>query len=282
MTLEQKPRTAEGNGRLWGARARDWADIQEVVCRPVYTAVFDRVGVQSGTAYLDVGCGAGLAAQIAAERGASVSGLDASDSLLSIARTRAPNGDFYLGELESLPFEDGAFDLVTGFNSFQYAGNPSIALSEAKRVAKAGASVVIMTWGTPGGMEAASLVAALKPLLPPPPPGAPGPLHCRTRLRFVASHPPPVSSLSTCSTSSLRGPIPIFKRGCADSGRQVWPHARLRTPAKNQSMTLMPWPWRHSANLMPATGSGRRSGVSLHTPRQMNRASSPQGVIRLL
>ena len=34
---------------------------------------------------------------------------------------------------------------------------------------------MIMTWGTPEGMEAASLVAALRPLLPPPPPGAPGP-----------------------------------------------------------------------------------------------------------
>lgn len=175
MTLEQKPRTAESNGRLWGARARDWADVQEPVCRPVYSAVFDRVGVQPGTAYLDIGCGAGLAVRIAAERGASVSGLDAADSLLSIARTRVPNGDFRLGELESLPFDDGAFDLVTGFNSFQYAGNPSVALSEAKRVAKAGASVVIMTWGTPDGMEAAAVVAALKPLLPAPPPGAPGP-----------------------------------------------------------------------------------------------------------
>jgi hypothetical protein len=35
--------------------------------------------------------------------------------------------------------------------------------------------VVVMTWGEPAGMEAASLVAALKPLLPTPPPGAPGP-----------------------------------------------------------------------------------------------------------
>ena len=32
-----------------------------------------------------------------------------------------------------------------------------------------------MTWGAPDGMEAAALVVALKPLLPPPPPGAPGP-----------------------------------------------------------------------------------------------------------
>jgi ubiquinone/menaquinone biosynthesis C-methylase UbiE len=86
-----------------------------------------------------------------------------------------PNGDFRVGELESLPFPDRTFDLVTGFNSFQYAGNPGAALAEARRVAKPGATVVIMTWGKPEGMEAASLVAALKPLLPPPPPGAPGP-----------------------------------------------------------------------------------------------------------
>jgi hypothetical protein len=45
----------------------------------------------------------------------------------------------------------------------------------AERVAKPTGHVVVMTWGTPEGMEAASLVAALKPLLPPAPPGAPGP-----------------------------------------------------------------------------------------------------------
>src|SRR5262249_44325159 len=56
-----------------------------------------------------------------------------------------------------------------------YAANPVNALKEAKRVANPGAPVLIMTWGTPEGMQAATLVAALKPLLPAPPPGAPGP-----------------------------------------------------------------------------------------------------------
>ncbi len=189
MTLEMKQRTAEANGKLWGSRARDWADIQESTCRPVYEAVFDRVRLTEDTNYLDAGCGAGLAAQIAAARGARVTGLDASDSLLSIARGRVPSADFRLGELENLPFGDATFDVVTGFNSFQYAGNPSVALTEAKRVAKTGASVVIMTWGPPDGMEAASLVAALKPLLPPAPPGAPGPfaLSDENALRRFAS-----------------------------------------------------------------------------------------------
>ncbi len=162
------------NGKLWGSAAADWAEIQEKTCAPVYRATFDRVGLTAGERYLDVGCGAGLAAQKAAELGAAVSGLDAAENLLAIARMRVPDGDFHVGELEQLPFADDAFDVVTGFNSFQYATHPGVALAEAKRVAKPGARVVVMTWGDPEGMEAASLVAALRPLLPPPA-GAPGP-----------------------------------------------------------------------------------------------------------
>ena len=116
-----------------------------------------------------------MAAQLAAERGAQVSGLDAAENLLAIAKTRLPTGDLRVGRLEELPYPDDSFDVVTGFNSFQYAANPINALTEAKRVVRPGGKVLIMTWGKPEGMEAASLVTALKPLLPAPPPGAPGP-----------------------------------------------------------------------------------------------------------
>jgi SAM-dependent methyltransferase len=170
-----KPKSAPANGRLWGARSRDWAEVQESQIGGVYEAVFSRVRLSKGAMYCDVGCGSGLAAQIAAKLGARVSGLDASESLLSIARERVPEGDFHIGEMEELPYPGQSFDLVTGFNAFQYAANPVVALGEAKRVARSGGQVVIVTWGMPDGMEAASLVAALRPLLPAPPPGAPGP-----------------------------------------------------------------------------------------------------------
>ncbi len=173
--MELKPLSSPANARLWGARARDWADIQEGTVRPVYEAVLERTGVSADTRYLDVGCGAGGAAQMAAARGAEISGIDAAGTLLAIARERSPKGDFRTGDLEALPFADGVFDVVTGFNSFQYAANPAVALAEARRVTKAGGIIVVMTWGMPEGMEAAALVAALRPLLPPPPPGAPGP-----------------------------------------------------------------------------------------------------------
>ena len=183
------PKTAEINNHLWGARAHDWAHIQEGTCKPVYSAVFDRVGLQRDAAYLDVGCGSGVATQVAFEHGACVSGLDATENLLAIARTRVPDGTFHTGDLENLPFSDDSFDLVTGFNAFQYAGDPNAALVEAKRVARQDGVIVIMTWGEPKGMDAAKLVAALKPLLPAPPPGASGPfsLSDETTLREFAS-----------------------------------------------------------------------------------------------
>jgi SAM-dependent methyltransferase len=156
-------------------RARDWADFQEVTVRPVFQAVLERTGVGPGTRYLDAGCGSGMAAQMAADRGAEVWGVDAAEEMLSIARARVPAGDFRRGDLEELPFADEAFDVVTGFNSLQYAGNPVAALREVGRVARRGGSVVVMTFGNPEGMEVVALLTALKPLLPPPPPGAPGP-----------------------------------------------------------------------------------------------------------
>lgn len=167
--------TSEANGRLWGSRARDWAEIQEGQFAAAFHAVMAHVKVGPGTDHLDAGCGAGMAASLSASLGAQVSGLDAAETLLDIARERVPGGDFRQGDLEALPFADDSFDLVTGFNSFQYAGDAAQALREAGRVTRPGGRIVIMTWGEPTGMEAAGHVAALKPLLPPPPPGAGGP-----------------------------------------------------------------------------------------------------------
>jgi SAM-dependent methyltransferase len=111
---------------------------------------------------------------MAAQRGAQVSGLDASDHLLTIARERVPSGDFRIGEMEELPFDDQTFDVVTGFSSFQFAANPVNALKEASRVSKTG-TVVIAVFGKPEESESTTYIKAMGSLLPPPPPGAPGP-----------------------------------------------------------------------------------------------------------
>lgn len=167
--------TAKIQGVLWGAKPLDWAEVQEGTVLALYEAVLSRTGVGPGTALLDVGCGAGMFCQTAARRGARVSGLDATAPFIDIARTRVPDGDFRVGEMEELPFADHQFDLVTGFNSFQYAASPVDALREARRVARTGGSVVVAVWGKPEDTQASAYLAALGSCLPPPPPGAPGP-----------------------------------------------------------------------------------------------------------
>ena len=96
--------------------------------------MLDAAGVGPGTRVLDVGCGSGLTLVLAAQRGATPSGLDISPGLLGIARERLPAADLREGDMESLPHRDAAFDAVVGVNAFQFAGDPRRALREAARV----------------------------------------------------------------------------------------------------------------------------------------------------
>lgn len=161
--------TAQVQGELWSAQARNWANFLEKFHAPLYKSVFDRVGVSRGTRLLDVGCGAGLAAQLAAELGAQVTGIDAAPAFIEIARERVMDGDFLVGDMEELPFAGASFDVITGFNSFQHAANPVAALKEAKRTARGGGQIAIVTWGKPQECEHAPVMAAIAALLPPSP-----------------------------------------------------------------------------------------------------------------
>jgi len=166
--------SAERWGRRWGARPRDWAG-SEAQQLPTYEEAIRRVGIAAGQRVLDVGCGTGVFLRAAADRGAHVFGLDASEALLAIARERVPEADLRHGDMEALPYPDGRFDVVTGFNSFFFADDMVGALREARRVAQAGAPVVIQVWGRPDACDLTAMKRAVAPLLPPPPPGAPKP-----------------------------------------------------------------------------------------------------------
>lgn len=168
--------TATIQGKLWGARARDYAQGLEQLTLPLHSAVLDAGRVTAGTRLLDAGCGAGLLALLARLRGAQVSALDASTELAAVARERLPGADVREGDLEALPFQDGAFDAVTAVNSLFYAEDMPRAARELARVARPGGRVVVAAWGPPERCEfLRAVLAAVGPLMPPPPPGrAPG------------------------------------------------------------------------------------------------------------
>ena len=176
-------------GELWSVRAGDYAEIQEPTFLPLYQDVLRRAELANAHTLLDVGCGPGLAAQTLAKKIGKIAGVDASAPFIEIARARVPGGDFRVAEMEALPHADGCFDVVTGFNAFQYAASPVKALREARRVAKPAGVIVIAVWGLPEACDAAGHLKALGTLMPPPPPGAPGPfaLSDEARLKGFAT-----------------------------------------------------------------------------------------------
>jgi SAM-dependent methyltransferase len=183
--------SASVQGRLWGAAARDWARLAEPAATPFYDAVFDAIAVGPGVALLDAGCGAGYALGLAARRGATVTGLDASAGLLEVARERLADAELHEGDLEALPFADASFDAVTAFNSVQFAADPLAAVRELGRVARRDAPVAIVTWGAPDQCESRAIIAAIGTLLPPPPAGAAGP--------FALSEPGKLEELASAA-----------------------------------------------------------------------------------
>ena len=165
--------SAAQQGKLWGTDAPRWA-AQEEQQRPLYAELAERLGLGPGSEVLDVGCGSGAFLRLAADRGAIVSGLDASEALVELARGRVPEADLRVGDLERLPFDANAFDVVTGFNAFQFATELTTALREAARVVRPGGRVVVQVWGRAERCDLTSMLAVVGPLLPSPPPSGPG------------------------------------------------------------------------------------------------------------
>jgi ubiquinone/menaquinone biosynthesis C-methylase UbiE len=139
--------SAAVQGQLWGTGPDDWAEVIEPLLRPVHLAALAALAPLSGLSLLDAGCGAGLALRLAAEQGARVSGLDASAALLDVARGRLPDADLRVGGIEELPYDDATFDVVTAYNSIQYASDPKTAVAELARVARPDGRVAIEVWG---------------------------------------------------------------------------------------------------------------------------------------
>jgi SAM-dependent methyltransferase len=146
MTCSQQT-TAPTEGPAWSAGALGWVEHWAGFAAPAREAVARAAGIEAGPSVLDVGCGSGELCELAASRGARVSGIDAAAELVEFARRRVPEADLRVGPIEQLPWPDESFDLVTGFNAFQFAADFVAALAEAGRVMRSGGRVAICNWG---------------------------------------------------------------------------------------------------------------------------------------
>lgn len=238
--------SAEVQGPLWGVSANDWAEIVEPDQIPYYEAALDAIEVRSGMRLLDVGCGSGLAMELAHKRGTTVSGLDAAEGLLAVARDRLPGADLRHGDVEALPYEDETFDAVTAFNSVQYATDPTAALREVKRVSRSRAPVAIATWGPVEQCEMRVVLGAIGSLLPPPPPGPAGRSHSRRLAPWRRWSRAPDSTLSKSSTFRPPSSTPTWTRPFGAISPLVQAAWQSTAPEKRPQGTRWSTPWTRS------------------------------------
>jgi ubiquinone/menaquinone biosynthesis C-methylase UbiE len=117
-----------------------------------------RLQVKAGERLLEVGCGAGAFLYPFAQKGAVVSGIDYSPTLLEIARRVLPGGTFHQAEANRLPHDTGSFDKLTSMGVFMYfPGWPYAeqALDEMIRVLKPGGRALVLDINDAAKMEMA-------------------------------------------------------------------------------------------------------------------------------
>lgn len=127
--------------------------------------VADAAMIEPGDRVLDVACGTGVLARAAvrrAEAAGAVVGLDRNEGMLAVAARRAPAIEWRSGRAESLPFEDGSFDVVVSQFGLMFFEDRTAALAEMWRVLRPRGRLAVAVWD---GLEHAPGYSAMTELL---------------------------------------------------------------------------------------------------------------------
>ncbi|MCU9839024.1 methyltransferase domain-containing protein [Ruegeria sp. WL0004] len=115
--------------------------------------ILDHLALKPGEAVLDIGSGNGIMARDMlgiVGRSGSVTGLDAAEPMIAMARALCPGGKFVRGDACELPFDDCSFDAVTAAQLLCFLPDPDAALREMRRVLRPDGRLVILDtdWGS--------------------------------------------------------------------------------------------------------------------------------------
>lgn len=149
--------TAEESGLKTRLKAMWSAGDYDRFSRPMEAGArefYDRLALMPGSKLLDVGCGSGQLALMAARDGLDVIGVDIAENWIERARIRAKAENlqawFETADAEALPFEDGTFDVVVSLIGAMFAPRPQLVARELLRVCVPGGTITMANW-TPQG-----------------------------------------------------------------------------------------------------------------------------------
>jgi ubiquinone/menaquinone biosynthesis C-methylase UbiE len=145
---------ADGQWQLAGNAAELYEDILvPTVFRPWATDLLELADLRHGERVLDVACGTGIVARLAAGQvgtAGEVTGLDLNAGMLRVARSLpAPPGapmTWVEGSALAMPLPDASFDVVLCQQGFQFFPDQAAGLQELKRVLVPGGRVLLSIW----------------------------------------------------------------------------------------------------------------------------------------
>ncbi|HSK90885.1 MAG TPA: class I SAM-dependent methyltransferase [Euzebyales bacterium] len=167
-------------GAITDTQQATWAsgDFHEIARQNVVMAeaLCQAVDPHAGEQVLDVACGSGTAALVAARRYCAVTGIDYVPALVERARMRAQADllevDLRVADAQDLPFADGSFDAVLSVYGVQFAPDQQRAADELLRVCRPGGRIGLAS-PVPDGWSGDFFAAHAR--YAPPPPGVPSP-----------------------------------------------------------------------------------------------------------
>jgi SAM-dependent methyltransferase len=130
---------------------------------------YERLDTAPGAHFLDVACGSGQLALIAAREGLKVTGVDIASNQVQRARERAQAEGFPVrfeeADAEALPFDDASFDIVASLVGAMFAPRPELVAQELLRVCSPGGTIAMANW-TPQGFVGQMFKAVSKFVAP--------------------------------------------------------------------------------------------------------------------
>lgn len=145
-----------------GAKTVDWGvgeyERNALVLLPAARVLVDAAGLRPGERVVDVGCGTGNAALLAAAAGAHVTAVDPSPRLLGVTHGHAQRQHLdvtcEVGEAAAIPSPDGTFDCLLSNFGIIFASDPDAAIGEMARVLRADGRALFTAWLPGGGIGA--------------------------------------------------------------------------------------------------------------------------------
>jgi SAM-dependent methyltransferase len=188
----------------WQRGAAAYDQLFGTVTRQAIAPLLEALAVGPGQRLLDLCSGTGHGVAAALARGANAEGIDLAPAMVALAQQAYPQGRFWVGDAEALPFAAHAFDAVSCLFGLNHLPDQPQALAEARRVLRPGGLLGFTMWCPPAASAFHGLVnaaverhAAPVPIPPLPAPalryGQPGP--CREALLAAGFVEPQVREL---------------------------------------------------------------------------------------